>query len=175
MGERAKKKRAAESKAARNTKKAAKQESQLEEGPASSDPTTSDIRLPTRSKAKTVEQANQIIKHPASNEPTRSNAKISRAAPPSRVPSESSQSATRHSARSFSSSSKLGNKSAKDHIDETIETRPKRSATAAANALLQQLQIDENESDFEEDLDGGSNDETDMITKVLISKIQMVI
>jgi hypothetical protein len=172
MGACAKKKRVAESKA----KKAAKQASQLEEGPAFSDPTTSDIKLPTQSKAKkAVEKANQIMKYPASTEPTGSNPKISGAAPPTRSRVPSSQTSTRHSTRSLSSSSKLGNTSAKGHIDETIgRARPKRSATAAANALLQQLQIDETESDFEEDLDGGSNDETDMITKVLISKIQIM-
>jgi hypothetical protein len=106
-----------------------------------------------RKPKKATEQA-QLEEVPASQ----SNA---RAAPLSRVPSSSA--ATRHSTRllQVSSSGKKSSgrhTSADIHNDESVATRPQRSATAAANALLQQLHIGESESvDSEEDLDGKYN------------------
>jgi hypothetical protein len=129
MGERAKKKRVAESRARKTTGK------------------------------KAAEQVKEIPASTGTDSTSRSNAgnsKKTRAAP--RVPSSAS---TRHSTRLLSSSSKLEtgkhtSASAKGN-DESAATRPQRSATAAANALLQQLQISETESvDSEEDLDGES-------------------
>jgi hypothetical protein len=180
MGERAKKKRAAEAKAARNSKakKATEVSSELEEGPTSTNPTTSNIKLPTgtRSKAKkTVEQVTQLMEDPASTDPTSSDIRLptqsknflKKGAAAPRVPSSAS---TRHSTRSIKPSSKLGSgekhTSVKGHDDESIATRPKRSATAAANALLQQLQItSEIESTDFEDPNGECNDEINMRTK----------
>lgn len=134
MGERAKKKRAEESRA-RKSKKATEQASQLEE-PAS------------RSNA--------------------GSSKKTQMAPAPRVPSSSA--ATRHSTRLLSSSSKPGSSGKRTSVeegsvDESIATRPQRSVTAAANALLQQLQIgDAGSGDSEEDADGSkSNDVIDMI------------
>lgn len=83
----------------------------------------------------------------------------------SHIPSSASTTQARHSTRLLGSSSKMGSGekrvSAKDHNNEesTTATRPKRSATAAANALLQQLQISEDEE--LEDPDGELNNETD--------------
>lgn len=153
MGERAKKKREAESRAARKAKKDAEQvssSSQLEERPdfTDLDSTTSDIKLPAKSNVKNPKK-NSAAPHVPSFAPT----------------------STRHSTRSLSSSSKLGSgkkqTSAKVQDDKTTATRPQRSATVAANSLLQQLQTEV--TDFEEDPDGESNasDEADM---VLISK-----
>ena len=125
MGERAKKKRAEESRA-RKAKKAT-EKAQLEDVPAS-----------------------------------KSNARAL-AAPSSRVPSSSA--ATRHSTRLLQASSSgkksSGERTSADiHNDESVVvgTRPQRSATAAANALLQQLHIGGSECvDSEEDLDGKYN------------------
>jgi hypothetical protein len=146
MGERAKKKRAEESRA-RKAKKATEQ-AQLEE------------EVP-------VSQSNA------------GNSKKIRAAPSSHVPSSSA--ATRHSTRLLQVSSlKLessGKRTSADiHNDESVVTRPQRSATAAANALLQQLQIGESERvDSEDDPDGKYNSEIDAKMMVLILKIQMAI
>ena len=146
-----KKKCAAESKVACKAKKAAEQAPQLEEGLVSTDPTTSDIGLPTQSAKNSKKTAAPHVAFAA----------------------------THHSTRSLGSS-KLGSgekcTSAKGHNDETIATHPQCSATAAAHSLLQQLQISETEStDFKEDPDGDIgeyNNETDMIIKVLTSKNQ---
>ena len=121
MGERAKKKRAEESRA----RKKATEKAQLEDVPAS-----------------------------------KSNA-LALAAPLSHVPSSSA--ATRHSTRLLQASSSekksSGERTSADiHNDESVGTRPQRSATAAANALLQQLHIGGSECvDSEEDLDGKYN------------------
>ena len=83
------------------------------------------------------------------------------AAPSSHVPSSSA--ATCHSTRLLQASSSgkksSGKRTSADiHNDESVGTRPQRSATAAANALLQQLHIGGSESvDSEEDLDGKYN------------------
>lgn len=128
-----------------------------------------------RKTKKATEQARVEIEDiPASQ----SNAKRTRAAPSSRVPSSSA--AARHSTRLLSSSkleSSGKRTSANTHNDESVVTRrPQRSATAAANALLQQLHIDESESvDSEEDSDGKYNSEIDAKMMVLILKIQMTI
>lgn len=118
MGERAKKKCAAESRACK-AKKATEEVSQLEEIPASTDPSRSNA----------------------------GNSKKARAAP---------SSATRQSTRLLSSSSKLesGGKrtSAKGNDESTATRRPQRPATTAAKVLLQELKI--NETDSEEDPDG---------------------
>ena len=56
--------------------------------------------------------------------------------------------------------------SAKGHDNESIATCPKCIATAAAKALLEQLQISKTkDTDFEEDpqADGGSNDDLEII------------
>jgi hypothetical protein len=78
MGERAKKKRAAESKAARlakKPKKATEDTSEIEDDSAT-DPTTSDIKLPSQSKVKkTAEQATQPKKGTDLTLPTQYNAK----------------------------------------------------------------------------------------------------
>jgi hypothetical protein len=202
MGERAKKKRAADAKAARLAKKAAEaaekattHSDSIEYDPASTDhdpgPTSSDDKRPSIQEVPTI---------PTSSDDklvTRSNARNSKAAAAPRVPS--SLASTRHSSdstRSLGASSTLGsvNKTGtapripslastrhstrsltsskpgsvtknctsadvENHNDESITTRPQRSATAAAKVLLQQLQFSENETDFEEDPDGGSNNE----------------
>jgi hypothetical protein len=148
MGERAKKKRAAESRANRKAKKVTEQESDSEpepgpeEGPALTEPTTSDIR---------VKRA------------TPSNAKNSNAAP-----HVTSTASTRQSTRLLSSSSKLVT-SAKGHNDEAIAARPQRLATVAANSLLKQMKISETENSDFEDPDGESN-QYDNYSNVLISK-----
>ena len=137
MGERAKDKRAAESRAARKAKKASEQ-LEASEGPAppsdlDCDPgptgTSNVIQPPTRSTWSTSNIENSST--------TKSTARQS----------------THQSARSQSSSSKLGEKltSAKG------ETRPQRTSTIAANALLQQLHIGETEST---DFEGESDNET---------------
>ena len=107
-------------------------------------------------KAKKATEKAQLEDVPAS----KSNARAL-AAPSSRVPSSSA--ATRHSTRLLQASSSgkksSGKRTSADiHNDESVGTRPQRSATAAANALLQQLHIGESESvDSEEDLDGKYN------------------
>ena len=117
---------------------------------------------------KTAELASELEDIPASQSKARN----------SKKPPSSSSAATRHSTRLRSSSSKLLESSekytsAEGDDNENIATRPKRSATAAANALLQQLQISETKSvDSEEDPDGKSNDDINAIIMVLISRWQ---
>jgi hypothetical protein len=123
MGEAAKKKRAAEARAAKKAKAA-----QLEEAPASAstDPTSSDI----------VARSNT------------SNSKKTGKVP--RVPSDVQSVSTRQSTRlALVSSSTLG--SGKKNTSPNLEgndngkSRQKRSATAAALALLQELQVSDTE------------------------------
>ena len=117
MGERAKKKRAADASAARKAKKAAEQLQESVEDPA----TSSDKKLPTRSNTK----------------------------PPKKTctaPRVASGASTRRSTHLHIPSSTLRSgklASAKDSIKEGKLTRLKRSATIAAKALLEQLQITE--------------------------------
>jgi hypothetical protein len=156
MGERAKKKRAAESKANRKAKNASEQAQPehppLEEDLTSIEPTTSDVRLP-KSDAENSKGGTGAASH------------------------VTSISSARRSTRLLSSSSKLvsGEKHTlvKAYTDQIIAAdpprlgtgaRPQRLATAAAKSLLQQLQICETEnSDVEEDPDGESNDAINMI------------
>ena len=127
MGERAKKKRAAEATAARKTKKAVEKATQPvdSEGLASTDPTgtSSDVKLSTQSNAK----------------------KSKKICAADRLPSSSS---TRRSTRSVSASSgTFGEKHTSAGCNnESMATRPQRSASAAAKALLPQLQYSETES-----------------------------
>ena len=198
MGERAKKKREADAKAARAAKKVAEkaQPAQPTEDPASTDPTgnSSGNNLPTRYSAKkkvpapcvpssTAKQAAQSVEGPASADrtssdkklPTRFNTKNPKKTGTVAGAASGSFPATRHSTRSLVASSTLGsgNKrtSAKDKDNENKTTRPERSATVAARALLEQLQFNDTEdTDFIEDpqADSGSDDESeaDMIIEL---------
>jgi hypothetical protein len=138
MGERAKKKRVAESKEARLAKRTKKDASELEEGPATDPTSATTSEIPSR----------------------RSRSKVKTAAEQSRVTSRVPSSASTQVRQSTRISSKL----VKGHDDDesTMATRPKRAATVAANALLQQLQISKDQE--LEDPDGESNDETDKST-----------
>ena len=126
MGERAKKKRAAEATAARKAKKAVEKATQPvdSEGLASTDPTgtSSDVKLSTQSNAK----------------------KSKKICAADRLPSSSS---TRRSTRSVSASSgTFGEKHTSAGCNnESMATRPQRSASAAAKALLPQLQYSDDE------------------------------
>jgi hypothetical protein len=150
MGERAKKKRAAEATASRKAKKTVKKQTQPVEGLASEStdpgPSSSDVKLPAKNFSGTATRVS---------------------------------SSTRRSTRSISSSTLGSNEkrttSLKSQNVKGRTTHPQRAATAAARALLQQLRFTETEdSDFEEDPKGKSNDKTNMMMKVLILKIQMV-
>jgi hypothetical protein len=187
MGECTKKKGAADARAARKAKNAA----QSVEDPASADPPSSDNNLPTRSSTKNskitsrvlssaTKQAAQSVEEPASTDhtlsdkklPTQSNTKNAKkrgsAAP--HVPSVAS---THCSTRSHVISSTLGSGTkcalAMDYDDEIKDTRPERSATIAAKALLEQLQLSEHEdTNFDEEppTDGGSNDDSETNMKI---------
>lgn len=140
MGEGAKKKCLADAAAARKAKKAAEKATQPVESPASDDPTgtSSDIKQPTRSNAKNSKKIGAS----------------------GRIPSSSS---TRRSTRSISTSGLSGEKHTSAGCNnESTATRPQRSASAEARALLCQLQFTETEgTDFEEDdedLDDGGAD-----------------
>lgn len=189
MGERAKKKRAEEAKAARQAKKSAEQATQLVETPASAD-ASSDNNLPTRSSARNSKKTGpaprvplsaakkhkaQSVEGPSTDRtssdnklPTQFNAKNSKktgAAAPRVASFASSRRSTRFLDASLTGSGKK-HASAKGHDNESIATRPKRVATAAAKALLEQLKISETEdTDFEEDpqADGGSDDDLEII------------
>jgi hypothetical protein len=139
MGEGAKKKRAAVARAAKKAKAA-----QLVEAPAS-DPagTSSDVNIATQSNASNLKKTGTAPRVPSISSDKRS------------VP-------TRQSTRSLgssasSSSSTLG--SGKKHTSTNLEgndngkSRPQRSATVAALALLQELQVSETE-DAEHDPEG---------------------
>jgi hypothetical protein len=126
MGQGAKKKRAAEARAAKKLKA-----TQLEDSDAPASASTDHDRDPTLSDA-----------------PTRSKTRNSKTVP--RVPSVSSSEQsvpTRQSTRLLGSSSTFG--SVKKHSSVNLEgngngkTRPQRSATAAAMTLLQELQLSE--------------------------------
>ena len=181
MGERAKKKCAEEAKAACQAKKSAEQATQPVKTPVSAD-TSSDNNLPTQSSARNSKKTGpaprvlssaakknkaQSVEGPSTDRtssdnklPTQFNAKNSKktgAAAP-RVASFASS----HRSTCFLNASSTGSDkkhaSAKGHNNESIATRPKRVATAAAKALLEQLQISETEdTDFKEDpqADGG--------------------
>lgn len=141
MGEAAKKKRAAEAKAARNAKKDANQTQAAESPPASVDPILSGTKPPSDSKY----------------------SKKSKAVPEEKMPHVPSIS-TRHSTRSRSTLAAATSGSGEQpHTSaglrtENIATRPRRSATAAAEALLQQVRLIEDN----EDPDGDSDSETYM-------------
>jgi hypothetical protein len=152
MGEKAKKKRAADARAAKKAKTA---KAMPVEAPASASTDPTAPTVPT-----------------SSNVPTQSNARNSKktgTAPrvPS-VPSSVRSVPTRQSTHSIGSSSTLG--TGKKHTSANLEgtdngkTRPKRSATARAMALLQELQLSETE-ETECDPEGvfTGNDELDMI------------
>lgn len=86
------------------------------------------------------------------------------------APRVASLASTRRSTRSRVVSSTLGSgkklASAKDYNDGNKVTRRERSATIAAKALFEQLQIsDEEDTDFDGDpqADGASNDDLEMI------------
>jgi hypothetical protein len=159
MGEGAKKKRAADARAARMAKKkTAEVAEHTVEQPASESvdhdpPTSSDNKIPTQSTAKNPKKKLAAPRVP-STRPTRSQAS---SAPNRRLGSAASASSAKNS-----SSANL-----KNPDEKTIATRPKRVITATAKALLQEMQFSENDSegntDFEEDLDGGSNGESDVI------------
>src|SRR5882762_429074 len=153
MGERAKKKRAEESKAARAAKKAT---SQLEEGlPTDS----SDIEL-NQSSSKNTKQKSAAAPVP-SVAPTRRSAR-------SVIPSSKLGSGDKHT-----SAKGPGHD---DNSEETTATRPKRAATGAANKLLQQLQISRTEStDFEDLNSGESKNKYDNYYKIVLTvKNQMM-
>ena len=161
MGEGAKKKCAAEARAAKKAKMAKATPESLaltdSEAPAAgafTDPTTSDV--PTQSNA--------------------GNSKQTGTAPrvvPSRVNVRSVP--TRQSTRSSTQLTTLGSVTGKNHASASLKfqgidngkTHPKRSATARAMALLQELQFSETE-DIEDDPDGvfTGNEEVDMITEL---------
>ena len=180
MGECAKKKCAADDRAAHKAQKAG----QSVEDPASADPPSSDNNLLTRSSTKNskitlrvllsaTKQAAQSVEGPASTDytlsdkklPTQSNTKNAkkRGAAASHVASVAS---THHSTCSHVISSTLGSgkkhASATDYNDEIKDTRPECSATIAAKASLEQLQLSEHEdTDFDKEppTDGGSDDD----------------
>ena len=171
MGEGAKKKRAAEARAARKAKAAAKAVQLVDsEAPAnaSTEPTTSDI--PTGTRSKKTGTAPRVPSIPSrvqlESAPTRQSAPTGTR--------QSIPTGTRRSSRSLqvSSSSTLG--SGKNDTPANSEgtnsgkkTRPQRSATAAAMALLQELQFsgtDEIERDPEGVFTG--NDEIDRVMEL---------
>ena len=209
MGERAKKKRAADAKAARNAKKAAEkaQAAQPMEGPASTDPAGSSSdndppsgirssagkktgaalpapRVPSSATKPAPRVPSSSAKQAAQSQAVGSSASTDRTSSFKKLPTKNSKktgtaaahvasfASTRSSTRSLVVSSTLD--SGKKHTsanDESKVTRPERSATVAARALLEQLQYNETEdSDFEEDpqADNGSNDEseTDMVIEL---------
>ena len=146
MGEGAKKKRAAEAKAVKKAKK--DKETQLGPPDSSTDTTTSGI--PTQSK-----KTGTVPRAPS-------------------VPSSVRSIATRQSTRARSeSSSKLSMGSADLEGTDNNKPRSKRSATVAALALLQEIQLSEteeterdpegvltdNDEGEDEDEDGGTGDE----------------
>lgn len=196
MGERAKKKRALEAKAARMAKKKA-----AAVDPASTDsdhdpvPASSNDKLPTKSGAKSskssatkqatlgqsIEAEGPMPVATTSSDNrllTRSTAKNSnkKGVAPRVLPSLASSRQHRRSTRSLSVSSTAKSANLKDHTGNYIATRTQRVATAAAKALLQQLDVSDHNSEkegdsteFEEDResDGGSNDdETDTIIEL---------
>ena len=152
MGERAKKKRAADARAARIAKKTADALAvQPTEGPSSesAEPTgtssqagnSSGNKLPTQSSSKKKSVAHRVASSTASTSHTR----------------RSTRSLVVSSTRAPSSYKKK--KSAEDHSDDKKATRPERSATVAARALLEQLQYAETEdTDIEEDPEEGDGD-----------------
>jgi hypothetical protein len=140
MGETAKKKRAAEAKAARKAKKDAEQATQPVEGPpASVDPILSGNKPPNSSDSKY--------------------SKKSKAVPQEKMPRAPRSISTRHSTRSRSTSAAVSSGSSEQRGSNA--TRPRRLATAAAETLLQQVRLVE-DSDFEEDLDGNSDSEEEI-------------
>lgn len=143
MGERAKKKRAEEARAAKRAKKATEQATQLAEAP---DPTSSNIA-------------------------TGSNVRSSKKpATVPRVPSGVQSVSTRQSTRLLGSSSTLG--SGKMRTSANLETnnektRPQRSTMAAATALLKEIQFsDDEEADRDPEGVFTGNDENDMIMEL---------
>jgi hypothetical protein len=151
MGEGAKKKRAAEAKAAKKLKKTKETQLTDSEAPASAstdhDPTLSDA--PAQSKARNSKKTGTVP----------------------RVPSVPSTVSTRQSNRLLGSSSTLGSvqkhKSVNFEGTDNKKTRPQRLATATAMALLQELQLSETE-ETEHDPEGvfTGNDEIDMIIEL---------
>lgn len=158
MGEGVKKKRAAEARAARKAKKAAEQ--------APTDPASSDDNLPTRSKKTGAAAPSRVL---ASTSTSKQAAKCQSV----EGSASTDHTGTRRSTRSLLASAS-SSKSAKGHRDtgnneSIVATRPERVATAAAKALLERLQFSETEdTDLEEDPDGGSNGdlETDTIIEL---------
>src|ERR1700679_1191163 len=154
MGEGAKKKRAAEARAAKKAK-TAKATQLVEASATAASASTDPSDVPTRSNAR--------------------NSKKTDTAPHVRsVPSGVRSVPTRQSSRSLTSFSTLpvGSGSRK-HTSANLEgtdtgkTRPKRSATVAAMALLQELQFSETE-ETERDPEGvfTGNDEVDVIMEL---------
>jgi hypothetical protein len=135
MGETAKKKCAAEAKAARKAKKDAEQATQPVEGPpASVDPILSGNKPPNSSDSKY--------------------SKKSKAVPQEKMPRACQSISTCHSTRSRSTLAAVSSGSGEQRGSNA--THPRRLATAAAETLLQQVRLVE-DSDFEEHLDGNSD------------------
>ena len=181
MGECTKEKCTADARAACKAKKAA----QSVGDPASADPPSSDNNLPTRSSTKNskitwhvlssaTKQAAQSVEGPASTDhtlsdkklPTQSNTKNTKKRGAT-APHVASVASTRRSTCSHIISLTLGSgkkhASATDYNDEIKDTRSECSATIAAKALLEQLQLSEHEdTDFDEEplTDGGSDDDS---------------
>jgi hypothetical protein len=147
MGEAAKKRRAAEAKAARKAKKDAERATQPAANlPASVDPISSGIK-PLNSSGSKYSKKSKVV-------------------PQEKMPRAPPSNSTRRSARSRSTSAAVSSGSGEQHTSASlstgnISTRPHRLATAAAEALLQQVRLSE-DTVFEEDPDGDSDGEADM-------------
>ena len=158
MGEGAKKKRAAEARAAKKAKLELAKAAQLEDTPQASGPSTNPASFDITTQS------------------TSSNSKkTGTAPPPPREPSDVRSGSTRRSTRSLVSSTLGSGKkdtSANLEDDDNRKSRPKRSATAAALALLKELQVSETEEaegdpegvftgNEDEDDDGGTGGDSD--------------
>ena len=147
MGETAKKRRAAEAKAACKAKKDAEQATQPAANlPASVDPISSGTKPLNSSDSK----------YP----------KKSKVVPQEKMPRAPPSNSIRRSTRSRSTSAAVSSRSGEQPTSVSlgtgnIATRPRRLATAAAEALLQEVQLNE-DTDFEEDPDDKLDEEADM-------------